>query len=37
MEAQGFDLAAILIYAIMCALVLDSVGVVVVLVVRRRR
>lgn len=36
MEAQGLSVAAVLIYAIMCALVLGSIAVVVVMIFRRR-
>ncbi len=37
MEAQGIDLVAVLMYAGMCALIFGSVGVVVMLVLRRNR
>jgi hypothetical protein len=37
MEAQGINLIGVLIYGGMCALVLGSVGVVIMLLLRRNR
>ncbi len=37
MEVQGISLGAVLIYAGMCALLLGSVAVVIMMVLRRNR